>query len=279
MVLSPNGIIVPDCREMLKITKLSVELSSRGYAPVLDSHGELLILEDGTPVLKYRAATAGRGPTSTKGARRRSKTDLECIKHFIDSSNQDGKNLHLLGLFQDCSVGREIELHFLLSGLCAGRSCTYILPENEGGDSEDSLLHELTDYLCSRGVDGRMLDQLQSRFRVIRSPDPRKHPDGLIRGAREITATVIKRSGPPPYAIVGHYISSWDSPEDVKAYCSLEKYSHSTISKFNGSFLCNYRNFPGDAQLFLEWRNGLLRSHHLALLARSESVSQEETFA
>jgi uncharacterized protein YhfF len=259
-------ILVADPQEINRIANFSSQVGasvSSIYCPVLTSEGELIVFQDGEPILKYRPSA------DSKGAIRQvnHSSTREEIEECIDFLRKE-KERHIAGVFLDDEKdARHVEFDFLLNGLKRGTTCIYVLPEEDPEPSE-KIRREMKDHIDLRGASTALLE----RFGVYKVPDPADHPLGLDQGVKETTEKLLQQAGPPPYTIVGHYTPRWNTKESIECNIRIEEIFHTAFPKLNGSTLCSYHSASNDIDLGRYWRDGLLKNHHLAIVLEPQRV-------
>jgi hypothetical protein len=257
-------IVVSDPEEINRIANFSSDIAvsvSSIYCPVLTSEGELIVFQDGKPLLKYRPSTDSKGAIGKENF----SCSREEIGECLDFLRKHGER-HIAGVFlDDKKDARHIEFNFLLNGLNRGNTCIYVLPEEDSEPSE-SIRNQMQEHIAKRGDS----IELMERFGVYKVPDPVSEPSGLEEGVKKITEKLLKQAGHPPYTIVGHYIPRWHTRESIERNRRIEEIFHAAFPSLNGSTLCNYYSEPSDPDLAQYWKDGLLRSHHVAVVLDSE---------
>lgn len=259
MSSTTRTILVTDAGEIQKLATTVPTLTSgfdgaNRYVPVLTTgRNQLFILLDGKPIISYRVATDEGAAAPDQGMR--------AILGYVDSIQG---NKHLVMLYDDPHLAREIEFFYLKQGLEKwNEQCFYLLPSDDV-ETIESIREQMEKF----GIETRRHIKNRS-LRIEKIADPSQEREGFRSGCDKIFSSLTKLANRPSRVVL-HVKYKFDTEEEIREHAEFEEAIQSSIARFNGSVLCNHYVGHNDESKHSVWRERMLRTHdNVFLVSRS----------
>lgn len=243
------------------------EITGKRYVPMFAAEGsELVIFEDGIPVLRYLQYPSLRmdGPRTRAIDGKDWQERPSTIEKFLERMKG---HRHLIGFFgDDLALSRLIELKFLAMGLVSGESTAYILPASHDGTEPADIRAEMRECLSSHLQDREKVEKMMRRFQSFNLDSAVGDAEAEIAEASRTVRDALAQGGKPPYRLVVHNHEEIVTPSDLEAHIATENAVHQGFERFEGTFLCNHysRLVNLEPRLFHLWLRAVARSRDYA---------------
>jgi hypothetical protein len=262
-----------EIQELASVFPKLTKKTGMKYLPMLTAGGnELILFEEGSPVLKYRPYKNKemRGVDLLSG-RKSKETELIAIQNFIE--NMTG-NPHIVGFFGDnIELARSIELYFLAMGLYNNETCIYVFPNVPDYGTTSDIKNQMVEYLKSQfGETDERLERLMRGFNVCNVDNAIGDPEGEVNAVWRIFRN-SQKLGNPPYRLVIHVYKKIATKKDYEAHLALEKAVDDGFESVQGAALCNHyrRAINLEPKLYQDWVNAMIKCHDYAFYTMNQN--------
>lgn len=215
------------------------------FVPIFTTgRAQLVLVQNGNPILAYKVPAS---PANEQGT--------AAIFGFIERLKG---NKHLVMLYDDPRLARQIEFLYIKQGLEKGKEhCMYILPEDDN-ETVDSIRKQMDEY----GIDTlRCLSN--GSLEILKIDDPSKDKDGFKSGCVKKLDYLSARSKKAPLKVVLHIRYRFNTKDEIDTHAEFENMIQSYFERadFNGSMLCNHYIGHNEEKEHGEWTKRMIETH------------------
>ncbi len=162
---------------------------------------------------------------------------------------------HIVLYYENPKFGKKIQFRFIKNGLLKGENCIYTTHNDDIALIENEMINN--------DIDVKAFNK-KGLLKIFKIEDIMDHPDGLLKGAREIIDGMFS-SLKQPFRLVERMFDELYTEEQIEANLTLEQVCHSNFDKFNGILLCPYDISNNPINTRGKWVETILDNHHSAI--------------